>query len=143
MDLISEFDIKLPPEPPIVISWPPTLCRDIAIEGDVVPLEDILSRYDMTLDDYDNLSSLPAYKLELASWRRKVLEEGDSFKLKMQSLCSIFVDELHNLGTSIAVDPKVRLDAIKTAARLAHYEPKDTSSGLLTNVPQVNIQINM
>lgn len=142
MDLLSEFQIELV-TPPVDLVWPPTLCRDIAVEGDVVPMEEILSRYDMTVEDYDNLSSLPAYKLELANWRRKVLEEGDSFKLKMQSLCSIFVPELHKLGTENTIDPRVRLDAIKTAARLAHYEPKDGPGGPASNVPQVNIQINM
>lgn len=141
MDLLSEFYI---PEviTPVNLMWPPTLCRDIAVEGDVVPMEEILSRYDMTVEDYDNLSLVPAYKLELANWRKKVLEEGDSFKLKMQSLCALFVPELHKIGTQETIDPKVRLDAIKTAARLAHYEPKDGPSAV-SNVPQVNIQINM
>ena len=138
-------DLIIPPTPfAPTQKWDPRLILDLAIAID--PLEEILSRHDLSYGEYKHLMGHPVFRRELAFSMRDVRENGLTFKAKARVQAESYLI----IADEIVQDPRlpaaVRLSAIRDVVRWAQLEPKDekTTSGAVEGgkVATVNVQIN-
>ena len=120
--------------------WDPRLILDLAVG--VEGMEDILSRYSLTLDEYYALSSTPAFRRELALAVRDVRENGVTFAAKARVQAELYLEVLENIVYDTSTPASTRLEAIRSAVKWGRLEPKDDKAGDSGPTTQVNVQIN-
>jgi len=118
--------------------WSPMLVMDLAIGVD--DLETILTTHNLTKAELDRLFEVPTFRHEVAMMRREVRENGVTFGKKARIQAEQYLETLDLMMANPDTPPSVRLDIFKTLTKLAGLEPKNKEE---TQVPQVNIQINM
>jgi uncharacterized protein (UPF0147 family) len=119
--------------------WDPRLLMDLAVGVEELPT--ILARFDLTMEDFDDLLKHPVFRRELAVMTRDVQENGATFRAKAKIQAESYLPVLDNIVNDENVPTGIRLDAIKSAVRWGDLEPKE-SRGQDNAAATVNIQIN-
>jgi len=126
--------------PQMVSPWTTALVFDVALglESD----ETLLARHGITLAEWRHINTHPLFLRQVAEQAREIGENGISFRAKAKIQAEMYLKDIDQMIASQSTDQKVRLEAIRSMVKWAGLEPtpnKEEGS----NVPQVNIQINM
>lgn len=124
-----------------LMPWPPSLPRDLALGG--LPLDDILSRYAVTLDDYNRWAQMPVFRRALSDAQQELVKHGASFRALCQGIALDFLPDIDATLHSPTISFAAKMDAFKYVSKCGHLEPKEEKSSAGGNVPMVNIQINL
>jgi UDP-N-acetyl-D-mannosaminuronate dehydrogenase len=120
-------------------AWPATLVTDLALGLD--PLDDILLRHNVPQHRWDVLASHPAFIRAVATQAKEFGESGLTFRAKARAQAEDYLQQIDQIVVDATVDPKARIDAIKSVVKWAGLEPREEASQ--SSSPQVNIQINL
>lgn len=119
--------------------WDPRLLLDLVIAVDT--LEEILDRYSMTRDEYDQLSTNIVFRRELATTMRDIRENGASFRAKARIQAESYLPVVDDMIWDRDIAPGTRLDAVKSIVRWGDLEPKEKREQVQQVQPQINVQI--
>jgi len=119
--------------------WDPRLLLDLSLS--VESLQDILPRYNLTMEEYNVLMSHAVFRRELAVMTRDVQINGATFRAKAKIQAESYLTVVDDIVHDTEVPTGIRLDAIKSAVRWGDLEPKEAKNTENT-AAQVNIQIN-
>jgi hypothetical protein len=119
--------------------WDPRLLLDLSLS--VESLQDILPRYNLSMEEYNFLMSHAVFRRELALMTRDVQENGATFRAKAKIQAESYLTVVDDIVHDTEVPTGIRLDAIKSAVRWGDLEPKE-AKGQENSAAQVNIQIN-
>ena len=121
--------------------WDPRLIVDLALAIDALP--DILSRYQVTEKEYEVLSTVPAFRQELALVIRDIRENGLGFVAKAKVQAEAYLGVVDAMVYDQTVAPSTRLDAIKSVVTWGRLLPKeDKTQGPQTSAQQINVNIS-
>lgn len=120
--------------------WDPRFVLDLALAVDELP--DILSRYDISEDEFKMLSDTPLFRRELAVAMREVRENGVSFACKARVQAESYLEVMDELVYDAATPANVRLETIRSAVKWARLEPKEDKAEGAGTGAVVNVQIN-
>ena len=123
-----------------VNAWEPRLIIDLALEID--PLEEILVRYNLSMEEYNALSSVPSFRRELANTIREVRENGISFTKKAAVQAESYLEVLDTIVNDALTPPSVRLEAIRSTVEWGKLNPKEPKGDNATNATQINVNIS-
>ena len=118
-----------------------SLAAEIAVG--LLPLPDILKRFDMTSSQLKMLLKEPSFKAMIKQFKQEWYEAANS-KERIRLKAAIMVEEnlleLHRIFNDIELNPAARLDAFKQMTTLADVQPKKdaTDSG-----PKFNLTLNL
>lgn len=133
---IAPFDVVHPSAP-----WPAELVFDLALGmDDLLALQE---RYNLSSAQWDALVSHPNFVRAVADKTREITDSGVGFRAKAKLQAEMYLLEVDRIATGQSIDPKVRLEAIKSVVQWADLLPEKASGAPVTNVPQVNVQINL
>jgi hypothetical protein len=120
--------------------WPARLSFDVALGMDEE--EDILTRHGIPPAAWAVIRDNPLFRREVGEHRRRMGEEGVTFKAKAKVQAEEYLKTLDVLVTDPVVDPRVRLEAIRSVVKWAGLEPRPESEGAgFGNAIQVNINL--
>lgn len=123
------------------LGFPPTLPIELALR--VAPPEEIMAAYGLSEEDQFALSLNPLFVQAIRSATEALKVEGASFRFKAK----LQAEEMLKTSWRLVNDPEcpasVRADLIKSTVKWADYEPEKKVSGQASNVPPLNIQINL
>lgn len=120
--------------------WDPRLVLDLAIGVD--GLQEILTRYGLSTDEFDVLSRTPVFRRELALAIKDAHENGLPFAHKARVQAESYLEVLDQLVYSEAVPASTRLEAIRSTVKWGRLEPDTKGDNAQTNAQQINININ-
>lgn len=118
--------------------WDPRLILDLALA--IEPLEEILPRYELSIDEFDLLAKTPVFRKELALMIREVREEGLSFSRKAQFQAESYLEVLDSMVYSELTPANIRLEAIRSTVKWGNLEKSDKEDGIAGGT--INVQIN-
>lgn len=87
---------------------------------------EIFARYGYTDEQAAELVESPAFVLLMQQAQKSVVEEGLSFRMKAKLIAGELLPYAHDLATDPLISAAVRMDAIKWAASVAGFSPKET-----------------
>ena len=120
--------------------WPARLSFDVALG--IESLEDILTRHGLDDMAWAVICENPLFIREVVEHRKRLSEDGVTFKAKAKVQAEVYLQTLDELVNDATIDPKVRLEAIKSVVKWAGLEPKPAEgSGGVGNAIQVNINL--
>jgi hypothetical protein len=128
------------PRDPSLIGYPPTLPIEIALK--TASMAEIKADYGYSDDEWDALKHHPAFLADLAVAVEMVKKEGMSFKLKARLQAEELLKTSWRLIHDKDTAPAVKADLIKSTARWAGYDVKESATANSTG-NQLNIQINL
>jgi hypothetical protein len=106
----------------------------LGLEPDV----DIMARYDVTPVQLNQWYEHPVFKKELSELRKKVLDEGLTFKVKCRVQAEQYLLDIHNVMKDKSTPPNTKLEILRSLSRWAGYDPKDDKKESTT----VNVNVN-
>lgn len=122
------------------LTWHPRMVFDIALGLDTT--EEILERYDVGAQEYEQLCAHPEFRRELAAQMADIKQNGAGFRAKAKVQAEMYLAEVHRIVTDPETPTTVQMDAIKNVVKWADLEPKDKSKDGDKTGAQFNIQIN-
>ena len=116
-------EVEMESVPSVVTAYPAGLPHDMATamsdeEYDVVRLKYALSELEL-----DYITNRHDYKREYAEWRQRLINEGNSFKLKLRAMSEAYLPQIHDIMHSEATAPSVKSDLFKYITKVAELEP--------------------
>lgn len=127
-------------EPAPKVTWPPRLAFDLALGLDSEEI--ILDRHMITAEQWEILKSNPLFLREVIERKKDLTDQGVTFRAKAKIQAEEYLLTIDALINDTTVDPKVRLEAIRSMVKWAGLEPKeDKEKATLNNAVQVNINI--
>lgn len=128
-----------PSIPKNVSPWPDGLTFDLSLGVDSPAT--ILSRYDLTVEQYERFLQIPAFRRELSTHIRKNQEEGITFQRRVAAIAEDCIPDMYAIVKDPLVPAATRADTWKYMVKAGNLEPK--TSAQTTSSTQVNIQINL
>ena len=129
---------------PTSIAWPPTLPIELALK--TASPREIQLEYGFSDEAWAELPNNPVFMRELAQACELVRQEGMSFKLKAKLIAEENLKTTWRLIHDKETPPSVKADLIKSTARWAGYDVKESNvvgnSGPV-QANTLNIQINL
>lgn len=120
--------------------WDPRLILDLALGIDDIP--EILSRYNLSEDEFNILSSTAPFRQELAITIREAREHGIKFSQKAKVQAEGYLEVLDSMVYDQATPASVRLEAIRSTVKWGRLEPPKEKTEGDTNAQQINVNIN-
>lgn len=108
-------------------NWTHELAFEVAL-GYFTP-EDLQLKYDLSPEQYDRVTNLPAFRRASADYRREIDDEGIAFKLRARKAAEDILDELHHMAFNQVLDAKDRLKAMEMLCRYAGFETQKQEDG--------------
>lgn len=144
------FDSGLPVAPssrgapqalsPMQQSWPPRLPFELALGLDTE--EDVLDRHMITPAQWAALKANPLFIREVVESKHALADKGVTFRSKAKVQAEEYLLQLDAMIHDATIDPKVKLEAIRSVVKWAGLEPKEEKEqGGAQNLVQVNINI--
>jgi hypothetical protein len=133
-------DTDLPTKSDTVNKWDPRLILDLAVGIDST--EDILHRYNLSEEEYENLSKVKSFRQELALMIRDVRENGVSFARKAAVQAESYLEDVHTMITDPTVAAGTKLDAIKSTVLWGRLLPEKETKDDALNATQINVSIS-
>lgn len=150
-DLFGDTEEETPDEPfsPVVVPlarqgttlWPSGLTFDLALGID--PTDVILSRYELTPEQYAAYNELPAFRREIAQHVKRNQEEGLTFSRRAQAIAEECLPDMYLLVKDPTIPASTRADIWKYITKVGRLEPRDKDGGGGNNGVQVAININL
>lgn len=134
--VIHTSHLKAPTSTP----WDSRLVLDLALGVD--SLQDILDRYDLNHEEYNALSTTPAFRRDLAQAIKDIREDGLSFSTKARIQAETYLPILDEMVNSLETPASVRLEAIRSTVAWGRLEPKNSKGDEVKNATQINVNIN-
>jgi len=128
------------PRPASTNKWDPRFVLDLALGLD--ELDTILTRYGLTEQEFELLSTIPAFRRELALTIRDARENGVTFAGKARTQAEGYLEVLDALVYDSGTPASTRLEAIRSTVKWAKLEPRDDKNDGNQNNQQINISIN-
>jgi len=125
---------------PTTTPWDSRLVLDLALGVD--SLQDILDRYDLNNEEYNALSTTPAFRRDLAQAIKDIREDGLSFSTKARIQAETYLPILDEMVNSLETPASVRLEAIRSTVAWGRLEPKNAKAEDVKNATQINVNIN-
>lgn len=119
-------------------AWPALLTFELALG--INSLDTILNKYNLSREEYDYISQLPAFRKELVSHVNNIEKNGLTFKIKAAAQAESYLEVLDEIVHNASNPVSTRLDAIKSSVKWGGLEPKEEKEGNQNNT-QFNIQI--
>ncbi len=128
---------------PTDLAWPPTLPIELALK--TASPQAIQAEYGYTDDEWASLPHNPVFMKDLAGACELVRQEGMSFRLKAKLIAEENLKTTWRLihASAEEVPPSVKADLIKSVARWAGFDAKETLSQGAVAANTLNIQINL
>lgn len=116
--------------------WPVDFMLELALglEPDSV----IMERYDISPVQLQQWYDHPVFKKELTELRKKVLDEGLTFKTKCRVQAEQYLVDIHKVMQDKATPAGTKLEILKNLSRWAGFEPKEDKGPAV----QINNQVN-
>ncbi len=126
--------------PQKINAWDPRLIIDLNLGLD--PLEDILTRYDLTPAQLETLNDNPVFRKDLNITAREMREGGISFSRKAATQAESYLEVLDEIVTNPLTPASTRLAGINNVVKWGNLEPKDVKDTGAAGGATVNVQIN-
>lgn len=140
-DFDSEDPQTLVLTPKHCSEWPAQLPVALALEVEDIP--SILDRFGITPERFELLRPLPAFRKAVAEAQRDVREQGHTFKLKCKGIAEDFLDTLYHELQNPQVGLSTKVDVFKYLTKMGGLEPVAAVASTQSNMPVVQIQINL
>jgi len=127
------------PRPASTNKWDPRFIMDLALGLD--ELDTILTRYGLTEQEFELLSTIPAFRRELALTIRDARENGVTFAGKARTQAEGYLEVLDALVYDPGTPASTRLEAIRSTVKWGKLEVTAGEKDA-TNAQQINISIN-
>ena len=138
----DEFEFHLHP----ILDVPPQLIAEAAVGID--SLEDICARYHYTPEQTAQLRNDPGFKARVSRMEQDLKKEGVTFRMRAAHAAEDLMADVWQQAKDPKVGLSMKLDALKTLAKLGDLEPKQNAQAaaqgsgfsLVINLPQVGNQ---
>jgi len=141
---LSDIHEELPKpkldKPDKVNKWDPRLILDLAIGVD--GLQEILSRYALSEEAFNNLSRTKSFRQELALTIREVRENGVSFAQKARVQAESYLEVLNDMVVDTSVAANTKLEVIRSLVKWGRLEPEKETKDDALNATQINVNIS-
>lgn len=104
-------------------------------------LDEILKRYNLSMDAYERLAKSKEFMRELSTTVRDIKENGVSFYQKAKIQAESYLDVLDELVYDKLTPASVRLETIRSTVLWAKLVPKDNKEDTTANT-QINVSIS-
>ena len=136
---LAPMALLTPPGLPSPGMWPPRLSFDVALG--IEDEETIRGRYGYTEKEFSNILAQPTFRTELATHYSVLRETGATFAVKAKLIAEEKLEDMYQIISNPAIDPKVRMETWKAVTKAAGLE-STPEKGIQANAQTVNIQIN-
>lgn len=138
----TEFDQHFHP----ILDVPPQLLAEAAVGVDKLP--DICARYGYTPEQAEQLRNDPGFKVRVSRMEQELKKEGVTFRMRAAHAAEDLVRDVWNKATSSEVGLALKIEALKTLAKLGDLEPKQNLTAqnagagfsITINLPKVGDQ---
>jgi len=109
--------------------WSDRLAFDLALclEGSGEPINDILSRHNLSPSDLMGFNADPVFLKRVESYREEIISKGMTFRLKARAQAEELLTTSWLLIHDPSVSPAVKADLIKSTVKWGGLEPKGDS----------------
>lgn len=108
LDLVSPVGPELRPE------WSMRLVMDVALGTST---DSILEAHDLQMHQFERIMQIPTFVLQVKDLRKKLEEEGASFKLKCQLQADFYLAKVHEKIMDPSTDEKVFTRLVEDVVR--------------------------
>ena len=118
-----------------------SLAAELAVG--LLPLPDILKRFDMTSEQLRQLLKVPEFRGMVSQYKREWHEAANAkerIRLKAAVMVEENLIELHRIFNDIELNPTARMDAFKQMTNLADVQPSKDASA---SGPRFNLTLNL
>ena len=138
----EEFERALHP----ILDVPPQLIAEAAVGID--SLEDICARYHYSPEQTEQLRNDPGFKVRVSRMEQELKKEGVTFRMRAAYAAEDLMADVWRRAKDPSVGLGMKLDALKTLAKLGDLEPKQNLNpqaaaggfSITINLPQVGEQ---
>lgn len=135
---LGQLALLTPPGLPSPGMWPPRLSFDVALG--IEDEETIRSRYGYTEKEFSGILAQPSFRKELATHYSVLRETGATFAVKAKLIAEEKLEDMYQIISNPAIDPKVRMETWKAVTKAAGLEEtKDKNSNVNTQTVQICI----
>lgn len=121
LDLVSPVGPELRPE------WSMRLVMDVALGTST---DSILEAHDLQMHQFERIMTLPTFVLQVKDLRKKLEEEGASFKLKAQLQADFYLAKVHEKIMDPDTDEKVFTRLVEDVVRWGGLDtPQPVNTG--------------
>lgn len=129
-----------------ILDVPPQLIAEAAVGVDKLP--EICARYGYTPEQAEQLRNDPGFKVRVSRMEAELKKEGVTFRMRAAHAAEDLVRDVWNKATSPEVGLALKIEALKTLAKLGDLEPKQNLNtqaaaagfSITINLPQVGEQ---
>ena len=138
-------EVEMDDVPAVVTAYPAGLPHDMACAMSDEEYEVVRLTYALSEQELDYITNRHDYKREYAEWRQRLINEGNSFKLKLRAMSEAYLPQIHDIMHSESTAPSVKSDLFKYITKVAELEPVlvkavDPSGGASTQQTRMVIQ---
>lgn len=124
-EAITGEDTPFRPQIPNEAAFDPRMAFEVALEME--PLDQIALRYGLSHSELELLIVNPLFKKAVVNYKDELLDNGITFRQKAKVQAEAYLKDAHFLIKNPMTPATVKADMIKWMAKVADYEPKNTS----------------
>lgn len=142
--LIDEEDDLRPHHEVVPVDlWPAKLPAELAMCASLEEQAVVVDKFGLSPEEFERICRMPQFRRAVNEAAVMIRETGYTFKMKCRGIAEDFLGDLDFSLHDRTVGLSTKLDIFKTLTRLGDLEPAKQKTEAGTNVPTVNIQINV